>query len=918
MNPETMTDEEILEALNQPQDITPVNTENNAYSSLSDEDIMKAIGTPNINPTGFTADANLPQEAQQQREDSSGIGGAGIQAAAGRILNELPFGARIGSAVTGKSVSDIKSLLQDVGNPAYPSQSEKYGGAIGQAVGMMPGFEVAGGAAKLLPGASRLAQALKTGAIYSGTMADVNNRQNEAIGSPERQSRLLEAVKGGATMGVLSKLGEFGAQLMPRQLDKFIGKQGTERIASALAQGGPAYLMPGTPEEKLSNAIFYGMQGAISPAQRKQDIGIKQQVERMRTAAFDFMKQNKIFPKLKTVSMESLQEHQGKIADEFVKLYEDNRDLVKQGGLNDPIQMTDALNKRIKSQWDKMAEIEDKAAMAQENAIRQAGGIVSPENSPRMKFLMTPRAVAVEVGKVIKQIPKIERGSDWAKTAEAIKKELDWLNSKIGPMSSKDVDARIKAYNEDLKKYYNAPTEKSSNVAKAIVADAMRNAHEKFLESLDSSAGKEWRNVRREMGRTLQLRDIMLKKAQKYIDPDQPQSWTDNISGVLDKLKGGASNVSIGAKAASGNVLGAGKDILLKYTQKRLQKEMSSYSKMFNEMRKAEAMRTLNQQISSMTSKTGRGIESLGSKGSADLIPGNETGGRSFNNIKFPKIIRDYLLDEYSGGDEFGKKVIDITNKGISSKEDADFIRETILGTDAGSGGVLEERANYNEPGAKILLRNIRKFQQQLKNKSFNQPTPAKGKTVEIGQKAYFKKNDPTFAGHWGEVKGFGEKGNVIIGGGSLTHEIEIPIRHLEFYKGKSGSAKSNLVSGAAALTGLGVMASKLNKEEKKPIISGKVSSYGYDFKKEHLNERTANNEKFEPNALTAAMWDVPFGTKVKVTDKKTGKSVVVRINDRGPKRSLNRPIDLSKGAMKALGYDKPSLIDADVEIIGK
>jgi rare lipoprotein A len=63
----------------------------------------------------------------------------------------------------------------------------------------------------------------------------------------------------------------------------------------------------------------------------------------------------------------------------------------------------------------------------------------------------------------------------------------------------------------------------------------------------------------------------------------------------------------------------------------------------------------------------------------------------------------------------------------------------------------------------------------------------------------------------------------------------------------------------------------------------------------------TANGERFKPMAMTAAHRTLPFGTKVLVTNLKTGKSVVVRINDRGP-FIKGRVIDLSLGAAKVVG----------------
>ncbi len=77
----------------------------------------------------------------------------------------------------------------------------------------------------------------------------------------------------------------------------------------------------------------------------------------------------------------------------------------------------------------------------------------------------------------------------------------------------------------------------------------------------------------------------------------------------------------------------------------------------------------------------------------------------------------------------------------------------------------------------------------------------------------------------------------------------------------------------------------------------GKASWYGPGFH----GRRTANGERFNTNDMTAAHKTLPFGTKVKVTNAKTGKSVVVRINDRGP-YAHGRVIDLSRASALAIG----------------
>ncbi len=77
----------------------------------------------------------------------------------------------------------------------------------------------------------------------------------------------------------------------------------------------------------------------------------------------------------------------------------------------------------------------------------------------------------------------------------------------------------------------------------------------------------------------------------------------------------------------------------------------------------------------------------------------------------------------------------------------------------------------------------------------------------------------------------------------------------------------------------------------------GVASWYGPGFH----GRTTANGEKYDMNAMTAAHKTLPFGTRVLVHNPRTGKEVVVRINDRGP-YIRGRVIDLSKAAARALG----------------
>jgi rare lipoprotein A len=78
---------------------------------------------------------------------------------------------------------------------------------------------------------------------------------------------------------------------------------------------------------------------------------------------------------------------------------------------------------------------------------------------------------------------------------------------------------------------------------------------------------------------------------------------------------------------------------------------------------------------------------------------------------------------------------------------------------------------------------------------------------------------------------------------------------------------------------------------------AGIASVYAYS------GERTASGERAQPNGFTAAHRTLPFGTRVRVTNKSNGRSVVVRINDRGP-FVRGRVIDLTPAAAHALGFN--------------
>jgi rare lipoprotein A len=109
------------------------------------------------------------------------------------------------------------------------------------------------------------------------------------------------------------------------------------------------------------------------------------------------------------------------------------------------------------------------------------------------------------------------------------------------------------------------------------------------------------------------------------------------------------------------------------------------------------------------------------------------------------------------------------------------------------------------------------------------------------------------------------------------------------------------------------------------PLYALQTTASWYSYEsciKEGTSGRiTASGEKFNHNELTAAMWDVPFGTRFKVTNIKNGKSVIVRITDRGPAKRLvkkGRLIDLSKASFAQIAKLSDGVIPVKIEKILK
>ena len=100
--------------------------------------------------------------------------------------------------------------------------------------------------------------------------------------------------------------------------------------------------------------------------------------------------------------------------------------------------------------------------------------------------------------------------------------------------------------------------------------------------------------------------------------------------------------------------------------------------------------------------------------------------------------------------------------------------------------------------------------------------------------------------------------------------------------------------------------------EKSTDLGEGVASFYGAEL----AGNRTASGERFNPNALTAAHRTLPMGTKLRVTNKANGKSVIVRINDRGP-FAKNRIIDVSREAAEQISMVRSGTARVTLERIG-
>ena len=95
-------------------------------------------------------------------------------------------------------------------------------------------------------------------------------------------------------------------------------------------------------------------------------------------------------------------------------------------------------------------------------------------------------------------------------------------------------------------------------------------------------------------------------------------------------------------------------------------------------------------------------------------------------------------------------------------------------------------------------------------------------------------------------------------------------------------------------------------------VMRGQVSYYSNALS----GRKTASGERYDPKKYTAASRTLPFGTRVKVTRLDTGKSVIVRVNDRGPFGHRRRVLDISRAAAEDLGIIRAGLVQVEATVL--
>ena len=136
-------------------------------------------------------------------------------------------------------------------------------------------------------------------------------------------------------------------------------------------------------------------------------------------------------------------------------------------------------------------------------------------------------------------------------------------------------------------------------------------------------------------------------------------------------------------------------------------------------------------------------------------------------------------------------------------------------------------------------------------------------------------------------------------------------------YKSKKAAYKASKSSKSYAYKSTSKKSYASKKSKKTYSYADSGSSSGGKASYYWQPQRVASGGWFNPNAMTAAHKTLPFGTKVRVTNRNNGQSVVVTINDRGP-YVAGRVIDLSRAAAKSINMTGSGVVPVSIAVLGK
>jgi len=142
-----------------------------------------------------------------------------------------------------------------------------------------------------------------------------------------------------------------------------------------------------------------------------------------------------------------------------------------------------------------------------------------------------------------------------------------------------------------------------------------------------------------------------------------------------------------------------------------------------------------------------------------------------------------------------------------------------------------------------------------------------------------------------------------------LAHGMAIVLSVVSLVMAQKPNSEPEKTQGNVSKQAVATLHSKLRK--KKPYQVGTASWYGNQFQ----GKATASGEPYNMYALTAAHPSLPLGTTVAVTNLRNGRTVLLRVNDRGPVPE-DRIIDVSYSAAKALGFHSKGLQRVRIDVV--